>query len=386
MHRLGRIAGLLMLSLGFSVHSAAANHGEGIPAASLDRAELIAIDRAKLIAIKEALVSEAQSTESKVINTSWLDAKGQLHESTMVHSAMQVRGIQVEVYLDEMQKPKVEIALDDKEGLLPKCFAKDGHLKRTIRVLPVRIQGHFAAELHPLASKSVRIFASEFTNYFKDSVHWHVKHPVQQADAYQSIVSGLRADLARYEMTVTVDKGLSPEGHRYERIPGSDLVSTFFKGEPSAFAENWVHLKAQLIKVASGELIWSGKSDVRVPVRSVGYTNDALPDVMVSEIRSNVNAWIASLDDYAKCQPVNFQVTESGDLVRIDGGATSGLRMGDRLLVLDQTRVPKRVLEPGALAELSLAQVVRIEDDSAVLEYAAGAPLTGAAGKVALLF
>jgi hypothetical protein len=378
MHRLGRVIGLLMLSLGLGVDSAAESHGEDIPAASLDRA--------KLIAIKEALVSEAQSTESRVINASWLDAEGQLHESTMVHSAMQVRGIQVQVYLDEMQKPKVEIALDDKKGLLPKCFAKDGHLKRTVRVLPVRMQGHFAAELQPIASESVRIFASEFNNYFKDSAHWHAKSPVQQADAYQSIVSGLRADLARYEMTVTVAKGLLPEGHRPERIPGSDPVSTFFMGEPSAFAENWVHLKAQITKVASGELIWSGTSDVRVPVRSVAYTNDALPDVMASQIRSNVNSWIASLDDYAKCQPVNFQITELGDLVRVDGGATSGLKMGDRLLVLDQTRIPDRVLEPGALAELSLAQVVRVEEDSAVLEYAAGAPLTGAAGKVALLF
>ncbi len=378
MYRFGWVTGLVMLSLGISIQSMAESHGAGVSAPNHNEATLVAI--------KEALVAEAQSTESKVINTSWLDAKGQLHESTMVHSAMRVRGIQVQAYLDEMQKPRVEIALDEKKGLLPECFAKDDHLKRTVRVLPVRMQGHFATELQPVAVESARVFSDEFTTYFEDSPHWHAKAPVQQASAYQSMVSGLREDPVRYELTVTVAKGLLPTGHKAEPIPGSDPVSSFFMGEPSAFAEDWVHLKAQLTKFANGELIWTGTSDVRVPVRPVAYTNAGLPDVMASQIRNNVSSWIAHLDDYAKCQPVNFGITESGESVRIDGGSTSGLKIGDRLLILDQTRIPDRVLEPGALAELSLAQVVRVENDSAILEYAAGAPLIEATGKVALPF
>ena len=54
--------------------------------------------------------------------------------------------------------------------------------------------------------------------------------------------------------------------------------------------------------------------------------------------------------------------------------------------MIDEERIPGRVLEPGALAELSLAQVVRIEPDSATIKYAAGAQLMGATGKVALPF
>jgi hypothetical protein len=86
------------------------------------------------------------------------------------------------------------------------------------------------------------------------------------------------------------------------------------------------------------------------------------------------------------CQPVNFQISDSNGAVKIDGGKTSGLKTGDRLLVIDQARIPDRVLEPGALAELSLAQVVKVEGDSAIIEHAAGAPLLDATGKVALPF
>ena len=136
----------MILGTGLCFNAQAEGHG--------GESHLASLDEATLVAIKEALVSEAQATESKVINTAWLDAKGQLHESTIVHSSMRVRGIQVQAYLDEMQKPKVEIALDDKGGLLPECFAKDDHLKRTVRVNPVHIQDHFVIELRPIAVKA----------------------------------------------------------------------------------------------------------------------------------------------------------------------------------------------------------------------------------------
>ena len=377
MRHLGWLAGVV-LGTGLSLNALAESHGGDKTAANLDESTLVAI--------KEALVSEAQATESKVINTSWLDAKGQLHESTMVHSSMRVRGIQVQAYLDEMQKPKVEIALDEKEGLLPECFAKDDHLKRTVRVMPVRMQGHFVTELQPIAAASADVLSREFSAYFDDSEFWHAKRAVQQASAYQSMVSGLRSDPVRYELDVTVAKGLMPRGQKPQRIPGSDPVSAFFMGAPSAFAEDWVHLKVQLRKVTTGELIWTGTSNVRVPVRPVAYTNQALPDVMANQIRKDVEQWTSLLDEYAMCQPVNFQITDLNGTVQIDGGLTSGLKTGDRLLVIDQARIPDRVLEPGALAELSLAQVVKVEGDSAMIEHAAGAPLRDATGKVALPF
>ena len=377
MRRLGWFVGMI-LGTGLSINALAEGHGGDDSVASLDES--------MLVAIKEALVAGAQATEAKVINTSWLDSKGQLHESTMVHSAMRVRGIQVRAYLDEMQKPKVEIALDQKEGLLPECFARDNHLSRTVRVMPARMRGLFATEMRPIAVASTDLLRREFSTYFDNSDYWYAKRPVRHASAYQSMVSGLRPNPVRYELQVMVSNGLTPVGQKPQRIPGSDPVSAFFRGEPSAFAEGWVKLKAQLVKVATGELVWSGASNIRVPVRPVTYTNLVLPDVTINQIRNDARAWASLLDDYAMCQPMNFQINELDGLARIDGGTTSGLKQGDRLLVIDQARIPDRVLEPGTLAELSLVQVVQVEEDSAIIEHTAGAPLIEATGKVALPF
>jgi len=98
MNRLNWPIRILLSGLILPLVSVADSHGPGNPDFSTDQSTLVAI--------KEALVSEAQATESKVVNTAWLDAKGQLHESLMVQSSMRVRGIQVQTYLDEIQKPE----------------------------------------------------------------------------------------------------------------------------------------------------------------------------------------------------------------------------------------------------------------------------------------
>ena len=52
-----------------------------------------------LTAIKEQLVAEAQTAETQVTNTAWLDSDGRLH-STMIRSDVRVRGVQVHRYLE----------------------------------------------------------------------------------------------------------------------------------------------------------------------------------------------------------------------------------------------------------------------------------------------
>ena len=378
MNRLDWTTGILLTGMVLPLISVAGSHGTGNPDFNTDQSTLVAI--------KEALVSEAQATESKVVNTAWLDAQGQLHESLMIQSSMRVRGIQVQTYLDEIQKPKVEIALDDKKGLLPECFIKDDHLRRTVRILPAKMSQSSVTGMDQTLAVSLSLLSDRLSTYFNESDYWHQKGSLRAVGYYQSIVSGVRPEPVRFELAVSVSKGTKPKDHQEERVPRSDPVSLFFQGTPSVHSEDWMIMTAHLTKVTTDEVIWSSQSNIRVPVRSVTYTSQSLPDVMVGQIEAELNKWTSTLDEYAMCQPVNFQITEVDGRVEIDGGITAGLKTGDRLLVIDGERIPDRVLEPGALAELSLAQVVRVEDDSAIIQYAAGAELIDATGKVALPF
>ena len=378
MNRMDWFIGILFSGMLLPLMSVAGSHGDGSPDFNSDQSTLVAI--------KEALVSEAQATESKVVNTAWLDARGQLHESLMVQSSMQVRGIQVQTYLDEIQKPRVEIALDDKKGLLPECFIKDDHLRRTVRIMPVKMPQSSVTGMDQTMVASASLLSHRLSTYFNESDYWYGKGSLQEAGHYQSIVSGIRPDPVRFELVISVSKGTKPKDHQEERVPGSDPVSLFFQGIPSVYSENWMVMTAHLTNVTTSEVIWSSRSSIRVPVRSVTYTSQPLPEVMVGQLQAELKTWISTLDQYAMCKPVNFQITEADGRVEIDGGITAGLKTGDRLLVIDGERIPGRVLEPGALAELTLAQVVQVENDSAIIQYAAGAELIDATGKVALPF
>ena len=347
----------------------------------------VAVDDATLIAIKEALVEEAQSANSQVINTAWLDDNGQLHESTMVQSDMKVRGIQVKSYIDQMQRPKVEIALDQKEGALPACFAKDDHLKRTVRFLPVRIGDGFPIDVRSTVQGGSAFAADRLRSLIGVTDEWRLMPVTPQANAYQKIVSGITDAPAQYEVQITASEGQSPLGHKAEVIPGSDPIQRFFNGTPSMFSETWMRLTVELRSTHDQTLIWTGMSDFRIPVRSVGYGDQGLPKSLGLVLESQTALWAETLHEYARCQPISFRIaSRSDDRAQLDAGSESGLQVGDRLLLIDGERIPNRILEPGTLAELSLVQVVSVQTGSAEVAYAAGAPISDATGKVALPF
>lgn len=347
----------------------------------------VAVDDATLIAIKEALVEEAQSAKTQVINTAWLDDKGQLHESTMVQSGMTVRGIQVKSYLDQMQKPKVEIVLDQKEGALPACFAKDDHLKRTIRFLPVRTTDRFDVDARAIVQMASGLAAERLRSLMGVTDEWRLMPVAPTVSGYQKAVSGITESPAKYQMEVIASRGQAPFDHKAEVIPGSDPIQRFFNGTPSMFAEDWIRLTVELRTTHDQALVWTGVSDFRIPVRQISYGDRGLPKSLALVIESQTSIWAEMLNEYAKCEPIRFHVaTRTDDRARLDAGHEAGLKVGDRLLLIDAQRIPSRILEPGTLAELSLVQVISVDMGSAEVAYAAGAPIQEASGKVALPF
>ena len=129
----------------------------------------------------------------------------------MVQSSMRVRGIQVQTYLDEIQKPRVEIALDDKKGLLPECFIKDDHLRRTVRIMPVKMPQSSVTGMDQTMVASASLLSDRLSTYFNESDYWYGKGSLQEAGHYQSIVSGIRPDPVRFELVISVSKGTKPK-------------------------------------------------------------------------------------------------------------------------------------------------------------------------------
>ena len=100
-----------------------------------------------------------------------------------------------------------------------------------------------------------------------------------------------------------------------------------------------------------------------------------------------LSKWMADLIQYARCEPIHFALMQlANNQMQIDGGTSSGIRVGDQLLIIDRDTIPQRSMEPGALAELSLVQVTQTFENHATIELVAGASLQQTGGRVALPF
>jgi len=340
-----------------------------------------------LTAIKERFVAQAQDADTQVTNTAWLDSDGRLHESTMIRSDVRVRGVQVRRYLEEMRRPEVEIAMDDKSGALPQCFSNDDHLIRTVKVYPAVLRGQFDVNHASLVRQLGQIVTREFNQGLERSSFWHTVALTKPSSGYAQMVSGIRSELSRYEMQIALSPGFAPETHQSERVPGSDPVSSFFNGHPSWLGESWARLDVSLTDAADGKLIWQGKSHLRIPARPIIYTQGVLPNEVIKEVSQLMNQWVGDLSEFGRCEPIHFAVIRQAEnTYQIDGGTASGIAVGDQLLLIDRNTIPQRTFEPGTLAQLSLIKVIQTFENSATIEYVAGASLEQIGGKVALPF
>jgi hypothetical protein len=105
----------------------------------------------------------------------------------------------------------------------------------------------------------------------------------------------------------------------------------------------------------------------------------------LKEQQQQINAWVQQLDKRSECEPVQFHVRRSGtDGLQLQAGFDSGLRSGDRVLLMSPTHIPSQMLEPGATEHLALAQVVKVGPDRSELQQLAGPPLAAQGHWVAL--
>ena len=92
-----------------------------------------------------------------------------------------------------------------------------------------------------------------------------------------------------------------------------------------------------------------------------------------TEIKAQVNQWVSQLEKRTECEPVQFQVVREGtESFQLQAGAGSGLRPGDRVLLIDPVHIPSRMLEAGVAQHLALAQVVKVGHHRSELQQLAG--------------
>ena len=98
-----------------------------------------------------------------------------------------------------------------------------------------------------------------------------------------------------------------------------------------------------------------------------------------------MQSWQRELDAHTRCEPVQFVVRRDVDApLRLQAGMDSGLRAGDRVLLMQPGWVPSRLLDARSVEHLALAEVVQIGPRHTEIRQLAGPPLARQGEWVAL--
>ena len=93
---------------------------------------------------------------------------------------------------------------------------------------------------------------------------------------------------------------------------------------------------------------WQIEQIVSVDPIALSHNPTAWAQQMQGLLQERIRQWVAQLDKQTECEPVQFHVRRQGaSSLELQAGFDSGLRPGDRVLLMDPAHVPARMLEPG---------------------------------------
>lgn len=325
----------------------------------------------QLQAIRQALLEATlETTPTQVISSAWIDGQGALHESHEFHARAEVRGVRVLSYLQDGQEPKARVSAE----VLPWSW---------------RQRSDQAANCAP-PPRSWRLpmaLRTELAPGF----------PGDQLAAAQTLLASARNDWAgllqqaqRWSPTETPP---SPTG-TYQRAwlsgpaaAAGGWVATLVLRPAPAQEASWL-TPAQWRWTLSLHIAQAGTGPVAATVAQEAFQITIDPQAVAQhprrwqqpiqpELLAQLAGWLQKFDAQTRCEPIQFMVQrdEQSTVLKLQAGTASGLRTGDRVLLMQPGWVPSRLLDPRAVDHLALAEIVQIGPRQTAIRQLAGPPL-----------
>jgi hypothetical protein len=331
----------------------------------------------ELEAIRAALVAAAREAPTRVISTAWIDDQGVLREEAFFHSTAQVRGVRVLSYLEE--------------------GADRPSLKATAQVA---LPAHVLAIARPVQGSDGKARAADCPT----PQAGQFRHPVSLSIAAQT--GARRDDAAVIGLLARATQGWwvrqtpratrwHPQGQAHTHLPQGQegppiLVSGSEQGYRRALlglehpATPWV-IRVQLRAPSEATRPWQIRLSLEKTSDATELLSESLSltpsralegfagmSVLIG-LQGALTDWIAQVDARLACEPplLEARPTQGSDW-SLAVGQASGLKVGQRMLLLDGTRIPARWAEPGGLAELGIAEVAAVHAQHTTLRWLAG--------------
>lgn len=359
----------------------------------------------RLDLVKQALVDLSLGSDIKLATSAYVDSTGVLHESSVLKTNTQVRGIRVKEYLEDAGVPQAKV----EASVLPGNDCEDSKpaVKRQASVRMVvesdaktnkRVGDHYLAELSTTLRQSL---VTELSH----SGHWLVAPEQRYSSSYAKYVSAGSGDSPRYRFDIILSsrdplQGVTNHGEialHHALKSGHDLFAWSLAKIPSLrYNKPWpkeaLSYELVLNDLSNNQVIWRGVLPLNYPRVARGYAKSPLPSHFKNEIIATTEQFVTGMIDSTSCQIGHYKFTpvaENPRYGKIDVGSIAGVSMGDQFLIVKDHELLNQALVDSGLDALALAEVISVTSHSAVLKWVAGAELFGSTGadeRVAMLF
>ena len=341
---------------------------------------------AKLEAVKQSLIDLAMKSNIHLGSTAYLDNKGILHESSILLSDADIRGIRVLSYIEEAGIKTADVSAN--VFSLPQCPGTRPNVKRQalIRVRGenlqeqsrVRIGDHYIGELLHVAESMLLL---ELTG----SKDWLVVPEVTYPTVYDQYVSGRIQDRAAYRFDIVIGEKTTPD-HRVRQFLSTGKTLSYDMGSWIAgkipevnYNKPWpkkqLVYELVLLDHQSNTPLWRRNLPLGYPRVDRGYAKTSIPTSVKDQIAKINERFIAQATQAIDCHADYFRlavIPGTLEKFKIASGSSAGISVGDQFLISANANILSQSLSMSGLAGLGLAQVESVTKSGATLRYIAG--------------
>ena len=342
---------------------------------------------AQLAAIRQAILDATLDRPTRVISSAWVDNKGALHESAHFHSEAQVRGVRVLSYV-QGDEPVAQVSAEvlpwgwKPVGADQSCKAPPRPWRLPLGVQVVMPEGFSGPQL--FASQTLLELAQQsWSQNMQASQRWRTHNVAQAApqsdNAYMRALTGQTEERSGWMAEISLQPHAPAVARSWTEYLGLKDSDPLLRWTLSLRLGQKLSPASRLVPQ------WQIDQIISIVPMALAQSPTAWAQQMQGLLQERMRQWVAQLDKQTECEPVQFHVRRQGtQSLELQAGFDSGLRPGDRVLLMDPAHVPARMLEPGVAQHLALAQVVKVGPHRTELQQLAGPALASHGAWMAL--
>jgi hypothetical protein len=327
-----------------------------------------------LRAFKQRALDAAFESGARVKSVSYIDNEGRLHERAMFSSEADVRGVQIESYLDAMGGEKTLDAVRVSEEARCQLWTGSGS---NSGLISVKIDAGPAAEVseQAITQEQERMLAAALVTSLGNS-GFRVLDPIgpkpksYQDTTYARALVGDWSDGPAADFAVTV---------RVARIPDDRQKKTLYINHPGlsslfyAYSSTSKSVDFNVSVSFSQPASQSDMGDYRAIIETGAFRALETGEWVLDQDEDDLTDWVSDITEEfvatTKCLPRVFRVTRDGpQKYSIDAGQSRGVTEGSWLLVGDRALMVENVVSDLTLDSLLMLKVTRANDYRAQAE------------------